>query len=366
MSAYLTFRPRIRTALIGIGIVCGGAALLLRPEAVAGGISRGLTVCSSVIIPSLFPFLVLGSLLSKSGVAAAIGSRLERITRRLFGLPGCCAAGILLGFIGGYPAGGAVAGELLRSEQITRDEGQRMLRFCVCAGPGFIISTVGAGLMGSSSFGAVLFAAHIAAALLLGIVGAPKDRRHHTPTHTTRRPPLSLSQAFVDSVTAACQSLLSMCGFILLFSGLLALLDTTTGENRVASALLACLLEVSSGCVAAANLGALSPFVLGFAVGFGGVSVHCQLASSLVGTGALTPGFWLARLLHGGLTAILTLLLLRLIPVTLPVFGTFSPTVHAVTDHVGISVFLLILCGIWLLSVDKGRQVTYNKTYKRM
>ncbi len=359
MSAYLTLRPRIRTALAGFGIACSGAALLLRPDAVAGGISRGLSVCGSVIIPSLFPFLVLGTLLSKSGVAAAVGRRLERITRRLFGLPGCCAAGILLAFVGGYPAGGAAVGELVRSEQITRDEGRRMLRFCVCGGPGFIIGTVGARLMSSVPFGVILFAAHVLAALLLGIIGAPKDTRRHTCAYTARRPALSLPQAFAESVTGACQTLLSMCGFILLFSGLLALLDTAV-DNRVASALLSCLLEVSSGCVAAADLGTLSPFVLGVAVGFGGLSVHCQLASSLVGTGTLTPHFWLARLLHGSLTALLTVLLLRLIPITLPVFDTLAPTVQAVTDHVGISVFLLLLCGIWLLSVDKGGRVTYN------
>lgn len=359
MSVYLTLRPRIRTALVGLAIVCGGAAVLLRPDAVAGGISRGLSVCGSVIIPSLFPFLVLGTLLSKSGVAAAVGRRLERITRRLFGLPGCCATGILIGFVGGYPAGGAAVGELVRSQQITRDEGRRMLRFCVCGGPGFIISTVGAGLMGSVPFGLLLFAAHITAAVLLGMIGAPKATRQYTPVRTARAPRLSLPQAFVESVTNACQTLLSMCGFILLFSGLLALLDTAV-DNRVANALLSCLLEVSSGCVAAADLGALSPFVLGVAVGFGGLSVHCQLASSLVGTGTLTPHFWLSRLLHGSLTALLTLLLLRLIPITLPVFGTTVPTVQAVTDHVGISVFLLLLCGIWLLSVDKGRRVTYN------
>lgn len=364
MWVYLT-RPRIRTALVGIGIVCGGTATLLRPEAVAGGISRGLTVCGAVIIPTLFPFLVLGTLLAKSGVAAAVGSRLERITRRLFGLPGCCAAGILIGLVGGYPSGSMAVGELVRSGQITRYEGQRMLRFCVCAGPGFIISTIGAGLMDSTAFGVILFTAHVTAALLLGLIGAPKSSRQNTPAHTAHRAPLSLPTALAESVTSACQSLLSMCGCILLFSGLLALLDTVI-DNRVTSALLSCLLEVSSGCVAAADLGALSPFLLGFAVGFGGLSVHCQLAATLVGTGTLTPSFILARLLHGGLTAILTLLLLRVVPITLPVFGTSSPTIRVITDHVGISVFVLLLCGIWLLSVDKGRQVTYNKDHKRM
>ncbi len=361
MSAYLILHPRMRTALMGISILCGGGALLLRPEAVAGGISRGLTICGSVLIPSLFPFLVLGALLSKSGVAAAVGGRLERVTRRLFGLPGCCATGILISFVGGYPTGGAVVSELLRTEQISRDEGRRMLRFCVCGGPGFIISMVGAGLMSSTSFGVILFAAHIGAALLLGMMGAPKGSRQDTPVRAVRRPHLSLPQACVESVTAACQSLLSMCGFILLFSGLLALLDTVI-DNRVASALLSCFLEVSGGCVAAADLGALSPFILGVAVGFGGLSVHCQLASSLVGTRVLTPSFWIARLAHGGLTAILTLLLLHFVPITLPVFGPTSPTVQAFADHVGISVFVLLLCGIWLLSVDKASRLTYNKS----
>ena len=69
------------------------AALLIWPQAVAGGVSRGLSICGTVIIPSLFPFLVLAGFLVRSGVSAALGRRLERPTRFLFGLPGCCAAG---------------------------------------------------------------------------------------------------------------------------------------------------------------------------------------------------------------------------------------------------------------------------------
>ena len=82
------------------------AALLIWPQAVAGGVSRGLSICGTVIIPSLFPFLVLAGFLVRSGVSAALGRRLERPTRFWFGLPGCCAAGILVAFVGGYPAGG--------------------------------------------------------------------------------------------------------------------------------------------------------------------------------------------------------------------------------------------------------------------
>lgn len=70
----------------------------------------------------------------RSGISAALGRRLEGVTRALFGLPGCCAPGILIGFIGGYPTGGMAVGELVESGQITGEEGRRMLRFCVNGG----------------------------------------------------------------------------------------------------------------------------------------------------------------------------------------------------------------------------------------
>ena len=87
-----------------IVVVAMGGALLVWPQAVAGGISRGLSICSTVIIPSLFPFIVLAGFVTRSGIDAAVGRRLEKVTRFLFGLPGRCAAGILIGFVGGYPA----------------------------------------------------------------------------------------------------------------------------------------------------------------------------------------------------------------------------------------------------------------------
>ena len=107
------------TLLLLAACVGAGAALLLWPEATSTGVSRGLSICSSVIIPSLFPFLVLSGFLVKSGVSAALGRRLERPTRFLFGLPGCCAAGILIGFIGGYPAGAIAVGELMKQGALT-------------------------------------------------------------------------------------------------------------------------------------------------------------------------------------------------------------------------------------------------------
>ena len=82
------------------------AALLAWPEAAAGGIRQGLGVCAEVIIPSLFPFFVLGSALSELAVPERLGRRLAPLMRA-FGARGEAAAPLLMGLLGGYPLGAA-------------------------------------------------------------------------------------------------------------------------------------------------------------------------------------------------------------------------------------------------------------------
>lgn len=356
---------RLRMAALAGGTLLAATALLWRPQAVAGGISRGLAVCAQVLIPSLFPFLVLSGFIIRSGVAAAVGRRLEWITRRVFGLPGCCAAGLLIGAVGGYPAGGAAVGDLVRSGQLDRDEARRMLRCCVNGGPGFVVSAVGVGMMGSAAFGWLLFAAHLLAAFILGVVGAPRGSRRRTVVRT-RRPTVALpaTAALVESVTGACEVLLIMCGFVSLFAAVTALVQVSGiigwlagGEppaEQLVAALVACVLEVSGGCTAAASLGGSAPLLLGFAVGFAGLSVQCQLAASLRGLGVLGVDFFAARVAQGALTAVLACVLYRYIPMPEAVWGTWqTPVAQVTSSSAAISAALLVLCGVWLLTVGE-------------
>ncbi|MBR7092879.1 MAG: hypothetical protein IKI50_06850 [Clostridia bacterium] len=160
-----------RLRLLGwtAALLAAAAALLLLPRAAAAGVSRGLSLCAAVLIPSLFPFLILSGFFVRSGLCAALARPLRPVTMALFGLPGCCAPAILLAFVGGYPTGAAAVGELYKQGLINEAQARRMLRFCVCAGPAFLVGAVGADMLGSPRYGWLLYAAHAAAALLIGI-----------------------------------------------------------------------------------------------------------------------------------------------------------------------------------------------------
>lgn len=356
--------------LLLLVIVAVGGALLIWPQAVSGGISRGLSICSTVIIPSLFPFIVLAGFVTRSGIDVAVGRRLERVTRFLFGLPGRCAAGILIGFVGGYPAGSAAVGELLKNGAITRREAGRMLLFCVNAGPAFVISTVGAGLLGNARYGAVLLAAHMLASLLIGIgcrmFGTPLPSGGSALGATVR--PARPGAALAGAVNSACRSMLYMCGFVILFAAIQALgdatglvqsltrvitwpLETTGADVRDLDCLFPILTEVTTGCVAASTTGALRPLLLGAALGWGGLSVHCQLTATLHEYDIMGRRFFLARLVHAVLGGLFSVLLLRIIPVELTVSTVISGNAVSITaSSVPAAITLITMCVLLLFT----------------
>lgn len=376
-------KSTLQTFGLVAAIVFSAFVMLKWSSAAATGVSRGLSICTSVIIPSLFPFLVLAGFLVKSGISAAMGRRLGKLTQFLFGLPGCCAAAILISFIGGYPAGGIAIGEMVKKGEISRQDGRRLLQFCVNGGPAFIISAVGAGMMGSVGYGVILFSAHILASLVIGISGRFTSKIKKTvitPDNFTVIKPekTPAPTAFVESVNSACRSLLYMCGFIVLFAALLSLADATgfsrlfqellskllavTGlDTRAFSSVFPCIMEVSCGCVEASRCGPFAPVMLGMALGWGGLSVHCQLASVLYKQKLITKRFFAARAMQALLGGLFTLILYNYIP--MPITASVS-TDHAIiqpySGSVVSAVALLAVCTMLLLVTNKQGKAKFT------
>src|SRR5699024_2644090 len=92
-------------------------------------------------------------------------------------------------------------------------------------GPAFLLSYVGAGVLGSGRAGAYLLLIHVLSALLTGLLlcrGKAGGKRSFA-----RRPPApspSLGEALPAAVTGALASTLNICGFVVLFRVIAALL----------------------------------------------------------------------------------------------------------------------------------------------
>ena len=369
----LVGKRQYRELLLALGLLCAALALVLWPGEAMGAMKDGLKLCGNVIVPSLFPFFVLSSLVVELGMSRCLGRLFQPVMAPLFRVNGACASALALGFVGGYPVGARTAISLYQNGQCSKTEAERLLAFCNNSGPAFIFGVVGAGVFGSGALGLLLYLVHMAASLLVGLLF-----RFYRPGEGPRRGRLQGAQfqtasfpaAFTHSVTGALSSTLNICAFVLFFTVTIRMLSLTgvlTGLARLLSLLfgplgfdqswarrlLTGVLEVSSG-VSSLTDGSLSGrlSMAAFMLGWAGLSVHCQVLSFLGGSGLSVRPYLGGKLLHGGLAALLTALLVQVFPLEAPVSSYLAAQVEGIAElDFSTALTISIVCAwvLWLL-----------------
>lgn len=288
--------------------LCGVLAWFLADaERIRPAAARALALCGASVVPALFPFLVLSALLVSLGFGELASPCLAGLMTPLFRLPGSAGSALLLGLAGGYPIGAQTAAQLYREGRLTREEAERLLAFCNNSNPAFLISVLGAGVFGSVRAGVWLWLIHILSALLTGLLfrgsGKPVSRQNlsrKVPCQTR-----SFASVLVGAVQSALSGMLSVCAFVIFFY---VLADPLASLGGRIGALLVGLTELFS----------LTPLIppdgFGFVLaagcaGWGGLSVLCQTAAVLEGSGLrLRSCFW-GKAAQGLLSAALALAL---------------------------------------------------------
>ncbi len=300
--------------------LCAFLGILIWPAAATGGARAGLLLCSGMILPSLFPFAVLGNRLVSLGIPALLSRLLSPLTKKLFGVSGAGTTAIFLGLAGGYPLGAISVAELYETGLLERQEANRLLGFCNNAGPAFIVSVAGSAVFGDTRLGFFLYATHLMAALLTGLLLKGRASPGMSPPPSLR--PQPLSAAFTGSVKKAAGTMVTVCGFVVFFSVLVGILDATglltalTGsvsvrfgtELHFSRSLLTGLLELGTGISSMFGLRANRETLAlaAFLLAWGGLSVHAQ-AAAVISEGGLSPArHSLGKLVHGVLSAALT------------------------------------------------------------
>ena len=268
--------------------------------------AEALLLCGKSVIPALFPFLVVSSLLIALGFGEWVSPYLAGLMTPLFRLPGLASSALLLGLVGGYPIGAQTAADLYRQHLLTRQEAERLLTFCNNSNPVFLISVLGVGVFGSVRAGVWLWLIHLLSALLTGLL----FRNHGGPARrqaggTAAFQAVSLPAAFVAAVRESLSGMLSVCAFVTFFYVLARPLASLGGW-------------LGPVLVGLTELFSLTPllrpdrfgFILASAMaGWGGLSVLCQTAAVLEGSGLRLQSCAAGKAVQGLLAGLLAALL---------------------------------------------------------
>lgn len=245
------------------------ALLLMKPEAAANGAREAMYHWYYTVAPSLFPFMALLPLLTSQ--PAAWECLLGPLTRRIYKLPGAAASALAIGMLAGSPAGCLAAARVAASTPMNRGQAQRLAIACCGMSPAFLISGIGAGMLGSPSYGHVLLRAQLMTQLAMPVILFPFFRD-----------PSPLRFDAPPSPAPPVLSILNVGGYMTLFAAIAAALSDLLGST--AGQICLCLLDVTSGARIISNINMKILYkiaALAAITGFGGLSISAQNLSAL-------------------------------------------------------------------------------------
>ena len=266
-------------ALAGaLGFLC----LILDSRTAIQGASEGISVCLHSVIPAMFPFFVLSSMMT----GRLSGSRFLRPVGKLCRIPAGAESLFLTGLLSGYPNGARCIWQACRSGSLSKSDAERMMGFCCNAGPAFLFG-IGAALFDRTEVLFCLWIVHILSAVLTGILLPGTCRKAESI-----RPgkPVSITDAVKNSTAATAV----VCGWILLFRVLGAFLDRWVLRLFPETVQIGIMgsLELTNGFLAAKNIPEPGiRFVLCAAfLSLGGLCVAMQTRSVSDSMGMYFPG----------------------------------------------------------------------------
>lgn len=298
--------------------------ILCYPQNAMNYAVSGMALCSEVLIPSLFPFFVCSGLLIYSGFCESLSTLFGKVMRPLFNINGSGAAAFILGIISGYPLGAQTALKLYENKSVSKTECERLLAFCNNSGPLFILGSVGIAIYHSPKVGVMLYTAHIAAAITVGVLFRFYRREGGDNFKTGQeKKTKSVGEIFANALSGSISSILTVCGAVVFFSVVANLVADLLPDGMIRTVFVA-LSELTSGIkgISALELAMGTKLMLSSAAaGFAGFCVHLQVMSVAAGKGVSLKPYIIGKVIHAFLSAAYTAILLKLFPVTQTVFA---------------------------------------------
>ncbi|MBQ9107779.1 MAG: hypothetical protein IJY49_03040 [Clostridia bacterium] len=292
---FVTFsKTKLKDFALPLVIIVFMGLMLAFPEYYMKATGRGLALFASNVLPAMFPFLFLNTMLSNTKAIPFINKAFEKPVNKVFGVVKEGAFVLISALICGYPVGAVTTARLYENGDISRDDAKSFLPFTSLAGPVFILSTVSS-IFEDKNVGLVVLISHYVGTFINGLLWrfvshTRVRKRNHIENGPVAQYTSSILSADFESgghnllgeaVTSSALSMLTVGGYIVLFGLVVdtfALLPFWGDLPAILRVMFTFPVEMTRGVVEASTLDFL-PLAVGFAtlsVTFGGVSVLAQ------------------------------------------------------------------------------------------
>lgn len=297
-----------KTYRTAVAAAFGMLILILDGKTALQGANDGISLCLTALIPSLFPFIFLSSLLT--GALSGQAITLLRPFTQFCHMPVGTESLLAVGFLGGYPVGAQCIAQLRKQGQLSDTEAMRLIAFCNNAGPSFIFGIL-ATMFSDRKIPWILWMVHMISALSVGFL-LPRGIIITNAEVQPRR------SGIMEAFTQAVKATVSICGWVILMRVVIAIMDSwfLWLLPQPLKILAEGILELSNGCIHLAELECegLRFLMAAILLSLGGISVTLQTAA--VGDGVSLKLYFPGKILQCTVSIMLCSLLQFLFPVS--------------------------------------------------
>ncbi len=272
-------------------------------DKIAHSVKSGLSLCGNVIIPSVFPFIILSDFLyayTDFSSLKLIGDIFEKV----FKINRSGLYPFILGILCGFPLGVKCTAELYKSGEISKEEAERLIGFSNNTGPAFLVCGIGLGLRGRVCEGILLYFVMVISAAITGAIFSfgKKNTKFKAPAFKNK------TFKITESIKNAGTNTVNICSYIVFFACIVGLLRNSIGESFLYLSIIP-IFEVGSSASILSKTKllskALSIALTSFAVGFSGFSVHLQALSFISDTDLSIKRYFLMKFIQGIISVII-------------------------------------------------------------
>lgn len=269
--------------------------VLSQPDATFEYAYQGLYQWAAKMVPTLFPFMMISSIMVCSGTDKELGRMLSVLLKKVYRFSNYGLYAIFMGFFCGFPMGAKVVSELCEDHKLSKPEAQALLAFCNNIGPAYFMGII-IPILHKSGYPDTL-------PFIFGMYGIPAVygifiSRHYARSHKedaasaigipdAEGKKLSLSASLKKSCFDNTQSLIILGGYITFTNAFRIFLDFLPCTGNVRN-VLSSFIEIIGG-VQSVYMTTLPPeqrvFWIMTALCFGGVSCFLQTSSFLEKSG---------------------------------------------------------------------------------
>lgn len=296
---------------------------------------EGCKLWYSAILPTTFPFLIICNLLISYDGISIYSKFLGPLICRPLGLSKNCSFPIVASILCGYPLGAKYSANIYSMGYIDKDEYQRLLNIASNVGPLFLIGSVGTSLLGNISLGYILLVGNYLSAIIIGFI--TKKKRADTISSSLCvpiNPKINFGSAIKNSVENGINTILSIGGFIVIFSVVISLiknnpyipiiLNEIEHISNLSSGTLYGLflgsIEITNGCSILSTLSLSLPIklaIISFLCSFSGLAIIAQVSSFVSETNINYGKYIFFKIVQGAFSFIITYILAKLLPTSI-------------------------------------------------